>query len=328
MKTEILRMLRQREDYVSGQELCDRLAVSRTAVWKAIGALRESGYVISSQPHKGYRLEETPDILSKSEIESRMQTRWLGRNVVYFDETDSTNTQAKRLAERGAAEGTLVVADMQTGGKGRRGRSWRQSPGEMIAMTFLLRPAFSPDKASMLTLLAAHSTADAIEKLTGLPAQIKWPNDIVINARKAVGILTEMSLSVEQGSIDYVVVGIGINVNTRDFPKKLADTATSLYLESGSRVGRSGLIAETMRRFEPAYARFLETEDLTGIQDDYNERLVSRDREVRVLDPKGAYTGISRGIDRLGELRVEREDGSIVNVYAGEVSVRGLYGYV
>lgn len=328
MKTEILTMLRETDGYISGQELCDRFGVSRTAVWKVINGLKEEGYEIDSVSRKGYRLQSAPDILSESEIKSRMHTKWLGQNVVYFDETDSTNTQAKRLVEEGAEEGTLVVADMQTAGKGRRGRIWQQRPGEMISMTFILKPEFAPDKASMLTLLAAHSVAVAIEKTTGLSVQIKWPNDIVIHKKKAVGILTEMSLSLEQDSIHYVVVGIGINVNLTVFPEDIMEMATSLYLESGSRVNRSELISSVLSYFEQDYEDFLQTQDLTGILEDYNTHLVSMDTEVRVLDPKGEYTGISRGMNSSGELMVEKEDGSIVNVYAGEVSVRGLYSYV
>lgn len=328
MKTEILTVLRETDGYVSGQELCDRFGVSRTAIWKVINGLKEEGYAIASLPRKGYRLEGAPDIVSESELLSRLETRWLGRRVVFFEQTDSTNTQAKRLAEEGAPEGTLVVADMQTAGKGRRGRSWQQAPGTMVSMTFLLKPEFAPDRASMLTLLAAHSVAGAIEAVTGLSAAIKWPNDIVINGKKTVGILTEMSLSVEQDSIHYVVVGIGINVNIREFPEEIKDVATSLYLESGSQVNRTCLIGEVMKRFEADYEQFIALENLTGILEDYNAHLVSMNREVRVLDPKGEFQGISRGMNQNGELLVEKEDSSVVCVYAGEVSVRGLYGYV
>lgn len=328
MRTEILTMLRQTDGYVSGQELCRRFGVSRTAVWKIINGLKEQGYEIDSLPHKGYRLNGIPDILSESEIVSRMETKWLGRKVVYFQETDSTNTQAKRLAEEGAESGTLVVADMQSAGKGRRGRSWQQRPGTMVSMTFILKPEFAPDRASMLTLLAAHSVAKAIENMTELSALIKWPNDIVIHKKKVVGILTEMSLSLEQDSIHYVVVGIGINTNISAFSEEIQDIATSLYLESGKKVNRGGLIAEVMKCFEKDYELFLEKEDLSGILEDYNAHLAGKGREVRVLDPKGEYEGISLGVNRTGELLVQRADGSTVNVYAGEVSVRGLYGYV
>lgn len=328
MKTEILKILRSTDGYVSGQELCDKLGVSRTAVWKVIGSLKEEGYEIDSVSRKGYRLLSSPDVVSESEIASRISDGVFGQKVVSYEITDSTNTRAKQLAEEGAVHGTLVVANMQTAGKGRRGRSWQQEEGSEIAMSLLLRPTFSPDKASMLTLLAAHSVAGAIEAVTGLPAAIKWPNDIVINKKKTVGILTEMSLGVEQAAIDYIVIGIGINVNNTVFPEEIRDMATSLYLEKGERVSRSILIAESMRRLEADYETFLRTEDLSAILPDYNAHLISMNKEVRVLDPKGEYTGISRGMDAQGELIVERADGEIIKVYAGEVSVRGLYGYV
>lgn len=328
MKTEILKILRSTDGYVSGQELCDKLGVSRTAVWKVIGSLKEEGYEIDSVSRKGYRLLSSPDVVSESEIASRILDGVFGQRVVSYEITDSTNTRAKQLAEEGAVHGTLVVANMQTAGKGRRGRSWQQEEGSVIAMSLLLRPVFSPDKASMLTLLAAHSVAGAIEAVTGLPAAIKWPNDIVINRKKTVGILTEMSLGVEQAAIDYIVIGIGINVNNTAFPEDIRDMATSLYLEKGERVSRSVLIAESMRRLEADYEAFLETEDLSAILPDYNAHLISMNKEVRVLDPKGEYTGISRGMDAQGELLVERADGELIKVYAGEVSVRGLYGYV
>ena len=328
MKTEILKILRGTDGYVSGQELCDKLGVSRTAVWKVIGSLKEEGYEIDAVSRKGYRLLSSPDAVSESEIASRISDGVFGQRVVSYEITDSTNTRAKQLAEEGAVHGTLVVANMQTAGKGRRGRSWQQEEGSVIAMSLLLRPTFSPDKASMLTLLAAHSVAGAIEAVTGLPAAIKWPNDIVINRKKTVGILTEMSLGVEQAAIDYIVIGIGINVNNTAFPEDIRDMATSLYLEKGERVSRSVLIAESMRRLEADYEAFLETEDLSAILQDYNAHLISMNKEVRVLDPKGEYTGISRGMDAQGELLVDRADGEIIKVYAGEVSVRGLYGYV
>ena len=328
MKTEILKILRGTDGYVSGQELCDKLGVSRTAVWKVIGSLKEEGYEIDAVSRKGYRLLSSPDVVSESEIASRISDGVFGQRVVSYEITDSTNTRAKQLAEEGAVHGTLVVANMQTAGKGRRGRSWQQEEGSVIAMSLLLRPVFSPDKASMLTLLAAHSVAGAIEAVTGLPAAIKWPNDIVINQKKTVGILTEMSLGVEQAAIDYIVIGIGINVNNTAFPEDIRDMATSLYLEKGERVSRSVLIAESMRRLEADYEAFLETEDLSAILQDYNTHLISMNKEVRVLDPKGEYTGISRGMDAQGELLVERADGELIKVYAGEVSVRGLYGYV
>lgn len=328
MKTEILTLLRERSDYVSGQDLCQRFGVSRTAVWKVIGQLKEEGYEIESVPRKGYRLVQAPDILSQSELVSRMDTAWAGRNVYYFAETDSTNQQAKRLAEAGAPHGTLVVADMQTAGKGRRGRSWQQNPGETIAMTLILRPDFPPEYASMITLAAAHSVVKGIEKVTDMLPMIKWPNDVIVNRKKVCGILTEMGMNLEDGSIDHVVVGIGINVNQTEFPEDIRDIATSLRLEGSGSVQRSSLIAEVMRAFEQDYELLVERKCLSGILDEYNARLINKDAAVKVLDPKGEFAGISLGINERGELLVKKEDGTVAEVYAGEVSVRGFYGYV
>lgn len=331
-KSDILTLLRNSTDYVSGQQLCDQFGVSRTAVWKVINQLKEEGYQIESVSRKGYRLLEGPaDILSQSEIASRLQTKWAGRKLYYVDTTGSTNTDAKRYAEEGDPHGTTVVADMQTAGKGRRGRKWQSPSGINTYFTILLKPDFAPDKASMLTLVMALSVAEAIEEVTELKAEIKWPNDIVVNKKKVVGMLTEMSTTPEMDEIQYVVVGVGVNVNMvsiEEFPDEIRETATSLRIESGKQINRAVLVEHILERFEQNYEQFEQTLDLSGLLDAYQSHLVNVDTQVRVLDPAGEYTGISHGINTTGELIVEKEDGSTVNVYAGEVSVRGLYGYV
>ncbi len=331
-KTDILTLLRNSGDYVSGQQLCDRFGVTRTAVWKVINQLKEEGYLIESVPHKGYRLAGGPgDILSESEIASRLTTKWAGRTLYYYEETGSTNTDAKRLAEAGAPHGTLVAADVQTAGKGRRGRSWQTLAGTALSFTLMIRPDFAPDKASMLTLVIALSVAEAVEETTGLRAKIKWPNDIVVNGKKICGILTEMTMTPEMNEIQYVVMGVGINVNNadpQDFLEEMRDRTTSLSIESGRRIGRALLLDSVLARFEENYETFLATLDLSGLRENYQSRLQGVGGEVRVLDPAGEYTGISQGINERGELLVVRENGEKVQVYAGEVSVRGLYGYV
>lgn len=331
-KSDILTLLRNSKDYVSGQQLCDQFGVSRTAVWKVINQLKEEGYEIESVPRKGYRLVETPkDILSKSEIASRLHTKWAGRKLYYFESTGSTNTDAKRLAEEGEPHGTTIVANMQTAGKGRRGRTWQSPAGANTYFTILLKPTFSPDKASMLTLVMALSVAEAIEEITGLKADIKWPNDIVVHKKKVVGMLTEMSTTPEMDEIQYVVIGVGTNVNydsPEDFPEELRPTATSLRMEAGHLINRAALTERMLARFEVNYEKFEETLDLSGLMDSYEKHLINVGAQVRVLDPAGEYTGISRGINAVGELLVEKENGETINVYAGEVSVRGLYGYV
>ncbi len=317
---------------MSGQQLCDRLGVSRTAVWKVMKQLKEEGYQIESVPSRGYRLVESPvDVYSESEIASRLQTKWAGRRLVFFESTGSTNPDAKRFAEEGAPHGTTVVADRQTAGRGRRGRSWEPPARRSIYFPSIVRPAFVPDKASMITLVMALSVAEAIQEVTGLPTGIKWPNDIVVNGKKVVGILTEMSMTPEMNEIQFLVAGVGVNVNQEsleEFPEELRGTATSLKIESGRQFDRAALLAEILARFEESYETFERTVDLSGLRARYESRLVGRNAVVRVLDPAGEYTGISRGITETGELIVEKESGERTLVYAGEVSVRGLYGYV
>lgn len=330
MKAEMIRLLREKNDFLSGQELCAYFQVSRTAIWKVINQLKESGYVIEAAQNKGYRLLESPDIVESYEVESRIKTEWAGKQVFYQKETDSTNIDCKQLAEKGAPHGALAVTDAQKSGRGRRGKSWVSPAGCSIFMSLLCRPDFPPDKASMLTLVMGLSVAQAIRDMTGLKADIKWPNDVVVNGKKVCGILTEMELSVETNEIRYVVIGVGINVNNEEFPEEIQDMATSLFLEQKEkkeRLSRAVLIEKVMTAFEKNYELFLEKLTLSLLQEEYNACLVNRDAVVRVLDPKGEYQGIARGIDELGNLLVEQENGEVKKVYSGEVSVRGLYGY-
>lgn len=326
MKAEILKMLRESEEYVSGQKLCEQFQVSRTAVWKVIKQLEKEGYQIEAVRNRGYRILEYPDVLSKEEIESQMQTDCFGKHVVYYEETDSTNTRVKRLAEQGERQGTLVVADRQSAGKGRRGRGWESPKGENIYMSLLLRPEIEPSKAPMLTLVMAYSAALAIREQEGLEVGIKWPNDLVAGTKKICGILTEMNAEIDY--INYVVIGVGINVNVRNFPEELREKATSLLNENGKEVRRAVLIAKIMRLFEQNYERFLKEQNLAFLQETYNQLLVSRGREVTVLEPGHEYRAHAIGINDTGELLVRKEDGKEEAVFAGEVSVRGIYGYV
>lgn len=326
MKAEILMLLRERGDYVSGQELCRRFGVSRTAVWKAIGQLKREGYRIDAVQNRGYLLMEGQEVFNRHELESRMDTRWAGHPVVCYEVLESTNLQAKLDAENGAAQGTLVVADMQTAGRGRRGRAWSSPPGTNVYFTLILKPQLAPDKVSMLTPVMGLAAAEGIRRTCGLEPMIKWPNDIVLNGKKVCGILAEMSI--ERDFVHYVVIGVGVNVSLQEFPAEVADTATSLQKECGRSVSRAELVANIMRAFEEYYESFLSSGDLSGLQARYSSLLVNNGREVRVLDPKGEYQGTAKGINELGELLVEREDGSVTAVYAGEVSVRGIYGYV
>lgn len=262
---------------------------------------------------------------------------------IHKELTDSTSNDISRLALQGAPEGTIVTADMQTAGKGRRGRSWEVPAGTSLLFSMLLRPKLSPDAAPQITLLMAMAVTKAVRELTGLESKIKWPNDVVVNGKKVCGILTEMQL--KNGAIDHVVVGTGINMNQTSIPEVLEQSATSLWLEKKKLVAeardiffeqgqdtplldRDELLGKVLEAFEGYYACFLQTEDLTELMAEYNEQLVSLNKEVKVLDPKGEFTGISKGINEKGELLVERPSGEVTAIYAGEVSVRGLYGYV
>ena len=325
-KTKILKILRNTDGYLSGQELCEQLGISRTAVWKYMKQLKEEGYEIQSVQNKGYCLMEVPDVLGESEIKSRMETQWVGQRVYFYEEIDSTNTQAKRLAEEDAPSGTLVVSDCQVKGKGRRGRVWTSPKGEAIYMTILLRPQIRPDRASMVTLVMGLSVVQSIRNVLGLETSIKWPNDVVLNRKKLVGILTEMSAQMDY--IEYLVIGTGINANMTAFSEELKDKATSLRMEMGRPVNRAALIAESMKCFEKNYEIFEKTQDLSGLMEDYQAVLANLNQPVRVLEPGHEYSGIARGINEKGELLVEREDGTVTAVYSGEVSVRGLYSYV
>lgn len=326
MKTRILQILKETKGYVSGQELCDGLGISRTAVWKYIKKLKEEGYQIEAVPNKGYHLLTVPDVLTESEIQSRLCTKWAGKKIYCYETIDSTNNAAKNAAEQGSLHGTLFLAEQQSFGKGRRGRSWVSPSGTGIWMTILLRPQLEPSYASMMTLVAAFSMSRAIEEQTGLSAQIKWPNDVVVNGKKVCGILTEMSAEMER--IHYVVIGLGTNVNIEEFPEEIQDKATSLKIESGREIERVPVICAFLSDFEKDFENFMENQNLSGLMEQYNKRLVNCGRKVLILDPEGDYTGIAEGIDKNGALIVEKEKGETVKITSGEVSVRGIYGYV
>lgn len=332
MKKEILQMLRAAGDhFVSGQLLCDALGVSRQAVWKNISQLKELGYEIESVSNKGYHLEGTPDRLFAPDIESRFIADCCCKNVKCFDSLDSTNTRAKQLAGQGEPEGTLVVAEEQTNGRGRRGREWSAGPGVGVWMSLILRPQLLPQQSTGITLTAALAVVKGIREVSKTEPLIKWPNDIVIGGKKVCGMLTETNS--EPDCIHYAVVGIGINANTPGFEGELSGRATSVLLESGEHVDRQALIAAVMNAFTGYYAKYLQTGDMSLLCEEYNRLLVNRDREVRILHglegeviQEQIQTGIARGIACDGSLLVETERG-LEHVVSGEVSVRGIYGY-
>ncbi len=267
----------------------------------------------------------------KEKLAALLKTERFGRPFLLFDSVDSTNSEAKRRADEGAEEGLLILSEEQTAGRGRRGRAWTSAKGEGICMSLLLRPNISPDRASQLTLVMGLAVCDALREACGLEAQIKWPNDIVCDGKKVCGILTEMSAAAER--IRYVVIGVGINVDTDRFPDDLARLATSIRQQTGAETDRASLIAALLGRFEEDYDLFLDTRDLSNLKDRYNAHLINRGREVCILDDTnasdetGGSTGIAQGIDSRGALLVATSAGER-KVTSGEVSVRGVYGYV
>ena len=365
-KQQILRKLKESQEYLSGQQLSEALGVSRTAVWKIIGKLKQEGYPIEAVTNKGYRLlsVEDRDIFNKEEVENRLRTRWAGHPLLYSEETGSTNNDIFALSDQGFPHGTLALTGTQTAGKGRRGRLWISPPDVNIYMSILLRPDLRPESAPMLTLVMAVAVYEACEKLyaaaetgdgsretrleTGdgpretrretaddspsLRFGIKWPNDIVVSAdggpyKKICGILTEMRM--EEKEIRDIVIGTGINANQTEFPEEIRETAGSLALALGHAVNRAELTAETWRFFEADFETFCETQSLEPLRDKYEAALVNRGRKVRVLDPQEPYEGTAMGITPGGELIVRPQDGSADReVSSGEVSVRGVMGYV
>lgn len=248
------------------------------------------------------------------------------RRIHYYEEIDSTNTEIGRLAAKGAAHGTVVVAERQTAGKGRRGRTWESPAEDNIYLSVLLRPQMDVNKAPMLTIVMAYSVATAIQRAGFESVQIKWPNDLVLSGKKVCGILTEMQL---QGSvIDHIVVGVGINVNMKAFPEEISQMATSLYRECGRLLDKRLLIEDILEKFEEMYERFLLEEDLSFVQEEYNQMLVNCGREVVVLEPGNEYTARAIGMNSTGELIVKTAEGKERAIFAGEVSVRGIYGYI
>ena len=255
------------------------------------------------------------------------KSKWIGKEVHSYDYIDSTNLEAKRLAEENAPHGTVIMAKEQTSGRGRRGRSWESLSGDSLLMSVILRPTIPPEKTSMLTLVQALSVRRAIYRLTGLEPLIKWPNDLVIQGKKICGILTELQL--KERKTDFVVIGTGVNVNQTSFLGELENMATSLFQENvGEQIEISELMEEICLAFEEYYDKFMEAGDLSLLQEEYNSYLINKERQIKVLDPSGEYEAKALGINSKGELLVETKEKNILNVYAGEVSVRGVYGYV
>ncbi|NLC43740.1 MAG: biotin--[acetyl-CoA-carboxylase] ligase [Clostridiales bacterium] len=329
MRNRILTILLNNQDsFVSGEDISQELGVSRTAVWKNIGQLKETGFKIQSVSNKGYRLTSLVDKFEPALVQHYLTTKNFGRALEVHETISSTNSRAKELAQSGAAHGTLVVAERQSSGRGRLGRSWESPEGLGLWMSLILRPSFPPRFAPRMTVLAGLAVVQAISRITGLEAFIKWPNDIIINSKKLCGILTEMQA--DPDLIDYIVLGIGMNVNTQkeDFPIELRDSATSLKLEKGEHIDRCKLLAELLAVFEDLDNRYLKTGDFSEILNEYKEKCITLGRTVRVTGPTEAFEGTAVDLTDDFELIVETKSGESRKVFSGDVSVRGIAGYI
>lgn len=319
---KILSVLRNNADsYVSGEELCKLSDVSRTAIWKHMEGLRAEGYEIEASPHLGYRLLGIPDALIPAEIKWKMKTRILGKEVISYKKVDSTNTVAYELAEKGMKEGLVVLAEEQAKGKGRQGREWISPSKGGIYMSCVLRPKMAPNEIPKITLLAAVAVARALRETTGLNAMIKWPNDILVNNKKVCGILTEMKA--EQDSIDFIVLGIGINVNTP--LKNLPKGATSLREElkhSGRTdpVSRIELARNVLEKLESDYLR-LKGKAFRPIIEEWKSFSAMLGARIRVVMPNGALEGQAHTIDPDGSLVVRRDSGVLEKISAGDIVI-------
>lgn len=317
----ILRLFRAEDGYISGEHLSRELGVSRTAVWKHISALRNSGYRIEAVPSRGYRLVSSPDVIDPHEVQAHCEKGRVGQRLEFLTVTASTNADAFRLAEQGAIEGTVVLADSQSGGKGRRGRVWASPPGVNLYCSVVLRPAIMPHEAPQLTFLSAVAVARAIELITGLTPEIKWPNDLLLSGKKVAGLLNEMSA--ETDGINFVILGIGVNLNmTADqFPDDLRHPATSLLLESGTPVNRSHFTSTMLRELDRLYAGFL-THEFGPVRDEWQRRCNARGRKVLVTDSGTECSGGQFvGIDTDGAMLLRSEDDKIHRITCGDVRI-------
>jgi BirA family biotin operon repressor/biotin-[acetyl-CoA-carboxylase] ligase len=303
---------------ISGARIAKEIGVSRSTVWRWVQRLRELGVKVKGQPATGYFLERVADILTPDMLRQQLKGSLFGKRIYHFFKTDSTNRVAMELGHAGEPEGTVVLAEEQTGGRGRLGRSWHSERAAGIYVTLLLRPKLAPVQAPLLTMMAGLSAYSAVQAVTGLTVDLKWPNDVLILGKKVGGILTEMYA--EPGQIRFVIVGIGLNVNQEKFPGELANVATSLRIETGKPQSRLELLVRLLREFESDYNRFLR-EGVSGVVARFEEvSSYAKGKRVRVTNGAESYTGATAGLAPEGLLRVKRDDGELVTVLAGDVT--------
>lgn len=321
VKSNVLEILESRRgESVSGNEIAETLGVSRNAVWKGIKQLRDEGYSILAVTNKGYCLEQDNDILSAEGIRPYLKTKFFGKSIEVFKTIGSTNDYAKALAGQKGAHGTLVLSDMQTGGRGRLSRPFYSPAGAGIYMSLLLRPKLPLEQSVLITSCAAVAVAQAVENITGAETKIKWVNDVFAGGKKLCGILTEAGMDFESGTLDYAVVGMGINVTNRAFPEELKDIATSIEMECEKDYSRNRLVAEVLNVFEPLYEKLSEKTFL----EDYIRRSNIIGKEVTVYEGTSFYPATAVAIDETARLIVRTSDGTEKALNSGEVSVRSV----
>jgi len=315
----IIAWLREADGPLSGAEIARRLGCTRAAVWKHVDALRQQGYAIAARPAAGYELMETPDRLSAAELAPHLRGSW--RRIEWHQELDSTQRLARDLARAGTVEGTVVIAEAQTAGRGRLGRQWHSPPGVNFYGSIVLRPDLPLTSVPQLALVIGLGAAEAIEAETGMRPGLKWPNDVQLGGKKVVGILTEMEAEVER--VLHVIAGIGVNVNAPAdaFPPELRDTATSLALACGRHVDRTAFVGRLLAAIEARYDRFLAM-GFAAMRPDWDSYCALTGREVRVTAPGGAVAGRVQGLGDDGALIIEERGGTLRRIVAGEVTLR------
>ncbi|MDD5449949.1 MAG: biotin--[acetyl-CoA-carboxylase] ligase [Candidatus Omnitrophica bacterium] len=314
MDEKILALMRDREEYISGEEISRELGISRAAIWKHIDKLRREGYDIASAPHYGYKIVSAPDRLIREEVSWGLKTRRFGKKIYSFKKTDSTNTLAYKLAENGETEGAVVFAEEQAMGRGRMERKW-QSPAGGIYMSLILKPRIEPVNTARITLAAAVAVNEAVRDITGLNARIKWPNDILVNSKKVSGILTEMKA--EQDEIDFVILGIGINVNN---PKKdLPGGATSLKDELGQAVSKVNLAKRVLELLESYHEKA--TGDFSGVIDEWRKLSDTLSKRVRIRMHGETLEGHALDVDENGGLILRLDSGFNKHILSGDVEL-------
>ena len=319
---QILSALRSAGDgAISGSELSQHLGVTRAAIWARVEELRQLGYDIEASPHLGYRLRHTPDLLHADDLLSRLgETRVVGRDIRVFQQTTSTNDVIEKLARDGVKEGAVVFAESQTAGRGRLGRRWTSPPGTGLWFSVLLRPDFRPSETTRLTVASAVALIRAVEKESGITAEIKWPNDILVRGRKVAGILTE--LNAELDHVKYVILGMGVNVNLKasDFPVELRKIATSLKIESGRTMDRAQLAAAILRSLDEVYAR-IHAGEFAAVADEWESRCSTLGRQVSIRMGNRHIQGRAESLGEDGALLLRTDHGHLEHITGGDVTL-------